>query len=621
MVPTRRRATYRLLPDLARVSGVPADVPATTHPAFLQGWRSLPAWCVLDTAFGDGTRFLSTWRAWQCDPQRPRMLHYVAICEQAPDLESLQRSIDALAELRPHAATLIRQWFGFLPGFHRVHLSAGHVLLTLCVGELKTMLREQHFTANSVVLGPLAAPTASRASPLSEPVHWALKAMARCCHRGTELVMHKANDSLRNDLVRLGFEFHNQTDPFQGYFNPKWDLSNSRGGRPAAHPMTTSPGRCVVIGAGLAGASVAASLARRGWQVQVLDAADAPAAGASGLPAGLAVPHNSPDNSPRSRLSRAGLRLTLEQARHALIAGQDFEERGTLERRLDGALGLPADWPLAGEEWSRTAVQKTISPDFSGRDNALWHAHGAWIKPARLVQAWLDEPGVRLVPKTRVNHLTCTPQGWAVSDDSGQTLTTVPLVVVAAAGGSLTLLRHVEKISIDRPTGRLDSARELAGQVSWALHQSGDDAVFPQTPVNGSGSFIPAVPVQDGLAWFVGATYEQLDSSNQQRTSQQTRHQENLLKLEILLPRAAAYLKPRFAREEIQAWSGVRCATSDRLPVVDVIQGDGSASLWVSAAMGSRGLSLCVLCAELLAARLHAEPLPLESRLARLLHA
>ncbi|HNW02922.1 MAG TPA: hypothetical protein PKH04_12690, partial [Burkholderiaceae bacterium] len=66
------------------MSGVPADVPATTHLAFLQGWQSLPAWCVLDTAFGDGTRFLSTWRAWQCDPQRPRMLHYVAICEQAP---------------------------------------------------------------------------------------------------------------------------------------------------------------------------------------------------------------------------------------------------------------------------------------------------------------------------------------------------------------------------------------------------------------------------------------------------------------------------------------------------------------------------------------------------------
>jgi tRNA 5-methylaminomethyl-2-thiouridine biosynthesis bifunctional protein len=550
------------------------------------------------------------------------MLHYVAICEQAPNPESLRRLIDAFSQLRPHAATLNRQWFGFLPGFHRIHLSAGHVLLTMCIGGLKTMLREQHFTADAVFLGPLAASTAPRSFPSSEPAHWALKAVVRCCRRGTELILlHDANDRLRNDLVRLGFEFHTPVAPFQGHFNPGWNLSNSRGGRPGAHPVAVSPSRCVVIGAGLAGASVAASLARRGWEVQVLDAADAPAAGASGLPAGLAVPHNSPDNSPRSRLSRAGLRLTLEQARTALTPGQDFEERGTLERRLDGALGLPANWPLAGEEWSRTAVHESISADFSGPDKALWHAHGAWIKPARLVQTWLDEPGVRLVPRTRVNHLARTPQGWAVSDDSGRALATAPLVVVAAAGGSLTLLRHAQQISIDRPAGRLDSARELAGQVSWALHHSGDNAVFPETPVNGSGSFIPAVPVKDGLAWFAGATYEQLDSSNQQRASHQARHLENLRKLEALLPRAAAHLKQQFAGEEIQAWSGVRCATSDRLPVVDAVQGDGSASLWVSAAMGSRGLSLSMLCAELLAARLHAEPLPIESRLARLLQA
>jgi tRNA 5-methylaminomethyl-2-thiouridine biosynthesis bifunctional protein len=36
--------------------------------------------------------------------------------------------------------------------------------------------------------------------------------------------------------------------------------------------------------------------------------------------------------------------------------------------------------------------------------------------------------------------------------------------------------------------------------------------------------------------------------------------------------------------------------------------------------MGSRGLSFSVLCAELLAARMGAEPLPLEASLARFLH-
>lgn len=549
------------------------------------------------------------------------MLHYVAISEQAPDIESLQRSISLFPELRAHARSLTRQWFGLLPGFHRIQLSAGPVLLTVCIGELKTMLRDQHFTADSVFLGPNTAP--------SESAYWALKAVARCCRRGTALVTGDVNENLRDDLARLGFEFGSQShdDHMEGVFNPRWDLKNSRGGRPVTAALATPPGNCVVIGAGLAGASVAASLARRGWKVQVLDVADAPAAGASGLPAGLAVPHNSPDNSPRSRLSRAGLRLTLEQARTALTPGQDFEECGTLERRLDGTLGLPDNWTMAGREWSCEVIN-TIN---TAADTALWHGHGAWIKPAQLVKAWLSEPDVRFVPNAQVKNLALSPKGWELQGDAGQTLATAHLVVMAAAGGSLALLRNLRPDSTDTPVDRINSMRELGGQVSWGLHQPGDAAAFPETPVNGSGSFIPAVPQLDGRAWFAGATYEPLGSPYHQNASVQTQHQENLRKLDVLLPDCAARLQPRFEDGDVQEWSGVRCATADRLPVVDLIQIDviqvgaaqagASARLGVSAAMGSRGLSLCVLCAELLAARLHAEPLPVETRLARLLQA
>jgi tRNA 5-methylaminomethyl-2-thiouridine biosynthesis bifunctional protein len=43
--------------------------------------------------------------------------------------------------------------------------------------------------------------------------------------------------------------------------------------------------------------------------------------------------------------------------------------------------------------------------------------------------------------------------------------------------------------------------------------------------------------------------------------------------------------------------------------------------LWVNTAMGSRGLTLAVLCGELLAARWHHEPLPVEPQLAQALNA
>ena len=41
--------------------------------------------------------------------------------------------------------------------------------------------------------------------------------------------------------------------------------------------------------------------------------------------------------------------------------------------------------------------------------------------------------------------------------------------------------------------------------------------------------------------------------------------------------------------------------------------------LWASTAMGARGLTLALLCGELLAARLQGEPLPIDARLAKAL--
>ena len=42
-------------------------------------WARQPQWTLLETGFGLGLNFLVTWAAWQADPQRPRLLHFVSI--------------------------------------------------------------------------------------------------------------------------------------------------------------------------------------------------------------------------------------------------------------------------------------------------------------------------------------------------------------------------------------------------------------------------------------------------------------------------------------------------------------------------------------------------------------
>jgi tRNA 5-methylaminomethyl-2-thiouridine biosynthesis bifunctional protein len=264
---------------------------------------------------------------------------------------------------------------------------------------------------------------------------------------------------------------------------------------------------------------------------------------------------------------------------------------------------------------------------------ALWHAQGAWIKPARLVRLWLSQPGVSFQPHARVGTITSGPQGWVIRDEAGLACATAPLVVIAAAGMTAHLLQGIQAATPSQTppaTHALDAAkrlaglREVSGQVSWGLHQPGDDGVevadladrvLPQIPVNGSGSLIPAVPTSSGVAWFAGATYQPPGGANS-GASVSSQHADNLHRLETLLPSCAALLRPRFAAGQVNAWLGTRCTTADRLPLVGPLH---EPAIWISTGMGSRGLSYSVLCAELLAARLGAEPLPVEASLARLL--
>ena len=574
-----------------------------------QAWRSHNAWRILDTGF-NGLRFLHCAQAWQQDSRRARTLHYVALSAQAPDPQAWLATADPAAGQL--ASDLARQCVGLVPGFHRIVLHEGRLLLTLCIGETRAMLQEQQFEADSVFLDLTTGASWDR---------WQVKALARCCRRGSRLGATEVLPAeLQAHLSQQGFE----PGADHASFNPHWP---ARASRQPLRTVATVPTRCVVVGAGLAGASVAAALANRGWQVEVFDSAPAPAAGASGLPVGLVVPHVSADDSPRSRLSRAGVRLMLQQLRASLQPGQDWQASGVLELRLDGKLGLPQDWSPAAEQWSRS-----VPPDAAAHWQAglppelprLWHAQAAWVKPARLVQAWLARPGVRFHGDSHVSRLRRVADQWQLLDAQGGLLGSAPILILANACEALRLLQALDPAmaALQRSLTRLPALHGMRGVLTWGLQPtdaaSGPAPALPPCPVNGLGSLIPSVPTPDGLAWYAGATYEAQEQASLRGADH---HRLNRDKLERLLPAAGRVLAPCFDAAQVQAWGNLRCVSADRLPLAGPLEESDQPSLWLSSAMGSRGLSFAVLCAELLAARLGAEPWPVESSLARHLHA
>ena len=603
-------------------------------------WAGQPQWRILETGFGFGLNFLVTWAAWRADPERPTLLHFVSTEAWPVSAADLLRATAAHPELAPLAAELQRQWWGLLPGVHRLRFDGGRVLLTLYVGDTQTQLRQQQLSVDAVYLDGF--------SPQRNPEIWdlhTLKAVARCCRRGTRLATWTIARAVRDALAQCGFEVTRvpgvppKRDNLHAVYNPRWEPRTTR--QPEALPEPVRPGPCIVIGGGIAGAATAASLAQRGWQVVVLDQAAAPAAGASALPAGVFAPHVSPDDSVLSRLSRSGVRTTLQQARWLLNEGVDWSPCGVLEHRTDCTAGLPDGWAHGpGAAWSQPAPPATLAaaqlpPDAS----ACWHQQAGWVRPARMARALLAQPGIHWQGNSRVTHLRRVEHpgaeghpavsNWQALDAHGQMLAEAPTLVIAAGAGSLELLNHRWPL------------QPVRGQVSLGVHADPAAQLLP-FPANGHGNLVPRFPLDESPnaphAWVMGSTFERdVQALPPSPADTLAAHATNRAKLQTLLPRIAPQLEAAFtgapppigaapspadlpvADATLQSWAAVRCTAPDRLPIVGPVSGAELPGLWVCTAMGARGLSLALLCGELLAARLQGEPLPLDARLAKAL--
>lgn len=620
-----------------------------------------------------------------------RVTHYVWQCQRAPQWAAVQQDLAAVLAaasdgadktqsaqwLNQLAATLHTQWWGLLPGWHRMALEDERLILHIAVGAPLDILQSTTGRFGHILLHASAIQSAMPAAntPDTNAPHkshnwhdWA-NALKHLCLHGT--CLHSESPlppDLQQALAQTGWvppDTDKAPPVSQSTPAPHWErlvYAPHWLPRQAPQPFLSAENRqAVVIGAGLAGAATAYSLARRGWQVTVLDAHPQPAGGASGLPVGLLVPHSSADDTRISQISRAGIRCTLQRMAALLQQGQDWFPSGVLEHCVQGRSKLPRHWPhaetvgaeedpcVAAGDWSRpadaTQVQQAhLPPDAI----SLWHAHAAWIKPPQLIAALLRHPRIRWqggnavaeLVRQKADENTHQPPLWTVLDSHKQPLAQAPLVVIAASFDSRALLQSALRAaeqSTPAPEQHLGALWEkllnpLRGQVAWGWHDdtpadcvidSGAVQALPPFPVNGKGSMAAHIPFQQnartGAIWITGSTFTRGDTDATPRTSDIP---EIWNKLHVLHPAAARALQVRFEQKAVQSWAGVRATVPDRLPAVGAVsRADGLHGLHVCCGMGARGLALAMLCGETLAAHLHDEPLPAEKKLAAMLDA
>ncbi len=585
----------------------PGDTLARAHHVFLGGnglparWQDQQRFVIVETGFGLGLNFLATWDAWRRDAARCERLHFVAFEKHPFRADDLRRALARWPALAPLAAELLDQWPSLTPGLHRLSLDQDRVVLALYFGDAEDGLGRIDARADAFYLDGF--------SPARNAALWS----ERLCHQLAALAAPAATLATWShaDPVRAHLSYaHFSLETAPG-FADNGDMLRGRFDGTARSAMVPAARHALIVGAGLAGTSIAHRLARLGWQVEVLDCASAAATGASGNLAGVLRPLPSLDDNRLARLTRAGA-----------LAG-----RAHLERLDQGP--RPVRWGATGvlhlardpahekrqqqvvdahrppSDYLRFVDAKTAG-DIAGWPVAMggwWFPGGAWVNPPSLCRANLAHAGIETRFNVSADTLVRAGDNWRVLDANGQCVGEAPIVILANGIG----IRHIAQAT---PL----PVRSARGQVSHLPATAGSP---PHTVVCRLGYVTPEI---DGLR-CAGATFLVDDDDPALRPAE---HADNLAKLDFILPGYSESLPDTKGAGRV----GFRPASPDRLPMVGAIPLPGDYApdtaldaierhpgLFAVSGFGARGLVWSAVVADQLASQLNGDPQALETDL------
>lgn len=565
-------------------------------------WRGKHNFTILETGFGLGLNFLATWAEWSDDPARSAQLHYLALEKHpfsAPDLATLHARWPELASF---SEQLLAAWPPLVPGFHRLLLDGGRIVLTLIFGDIRTCLPQVDASVDAFYLDGF--------SPGKNPDMWEpslLSRFDRLSAPQATLATYTVSAIVRQSLTQAGFVcekqagFGHKKDMLAAHFAPRW--------QPPPRRMPSAEMHAIVIGAGLAGSAACERLTARGWQVTLIERHAQPAQEASGNRAGIVMPLLSKDDNPASRLSRAAYLFTLQWWAHLGGIGRAFsgEQCGVLQLARDAAhariqeqIAASHRYPAEFAQWLDPNAASALLKSSQAHGGWLF-PRGGWVYPASLCDAMLAACANRVQRRfdNSAFRLEQSGQYWQVIDHADALIAEAP-VVIFANGTNAIVFSQTRQLPL----------QTIRGQITHV-----DAALLPEFPVVVCGDGYLTRPAQ-GIC-SVGASYD-ADADPQLRQASQ---QENLARLAQVIPSVAN----RIETFPMAGRVGFRTVSPDRLPLVGALPVVDQAGnherlrnvprfpgLYGLLAYASRGLIWAPFAAELLAAELNGEPLPVE---------
>lgn len=579
------------------------------HNHLQERWQALqaPHFTIAETGFGTGLNFLCAWQLWQQTSPAQATLHFISTELYPLSQQDLAQALALWPELATLAGQLLTRYPELVPGWNRFCFAEGRIVLTLLVGDANETLPQLRASVDAWFLDGFA--------PAKNPDLWQsgiFSQMARLSSNGATFATYTSAGTVKRGLQEAGFA----VEKVSGHGSKREML---RGSLTKIFTSLSSDRRAIVIGGGIAGSSSANSLARRGFQVTLIERHAELAQEASGNAIGVLYPRLSGHDIPLSRIARLGFRHTLALLQLLNLPPGSWESCGLLQLGFDAREAkrcnevVAAGWP----ESLVRAVDAAQASEIAGvpmRHGGLYFPDAGWLSPATLCGALADHPNISVLASSEALRLEFSNQTWQVYGAT-QMLAEAPVVVIACANQSARLAASAHL-----------PLQPVRGQVTLA---SATDASQPLKTVLCTDGYVS--PAIDGRH-CLGATFSPDDLGLEVREND---HAHNLNMLEGISRELYQGLHDR----PLQGRAALRCATPDYLPMagqlldakkLKQIYEPGSrasadllpwlSGLFVNTGHGSKGMLTAPLCAEIIAAQLCHEPMPVDAGLLKALN-
>ncbi len=609
---------------------------------------------VAETGFGTGLNFLLTLAHWQISASTG-WLHYIGIDNWPLRIDDMVRACEARPELAHFARELLAVWPAATRGCHRIRLSHFRVTLDLWWEDAADALEDLASRGDAWVdLWYLDGFAPARDGGIwSSRVFDAMAALSRPAARFTTFT---AAGDVRRGLAERGFQvtkrpgFGRKRDCLVGNFAADggylsrphtvtpWDLlprspTAARSGTrsaprsaPNMNPDTRHQGRqappesALVLGAGIAGASIARSLAERGISVRVLERQQIASGGSSNLQ-GLTYTRLSRRFAPLSDFALASYHYATRWYHQYFECSESAGGRcGYLQvsddhQTLDHLLEV-----LRGEASPAQILDAKAASEYLGLpidQRALFFPEAFWLNPPAVCKKLLNHPLIEIQEGLGDVVLEQADDHWLARTTNGGKFEG-DIAILATAYG---LLQH--------PWTNWLPLQGIRGQTTHLAATT--ESLKLKTAFCHEG-YLP--PASNGIH-CLGASYGPNDLSLEERVED---HSSNIKLLADALPGLGLTENAAVGSDGYRGHVALRCTTADYLPVAGpvpdrtafnsvyadltkqktrLVQTDCPVvdGLWILGGLGSRGLTAAPLAAELIASQIANEPPPLTRQL------